>query len=98
MLDFSIRPTGPGFIVFHVFLAGDEDGEISMKQGWGNIHYIAQVGNKPEHLSLKNLIPSGETHFSQTLSKNRSWLCRWCRSRCSRFSSICGRFGLVGVV
>lgn len=34
MLDFSSRPTGPGFIVFHVFLAGDEDGEISMKQGW----------------------------------------------------------------
>lgn len=44
MLDFSIRPTGPGFIVLHVFLAGDGDGEISMKQGWGNIHYIAQVG------------------------------------------------------
>jgi len=34
MLDFSIRPTGPGFIVFHVFLAGDGDGKISMKQGW----------------------------------------------------------------
>jgi len=34
MLDFSIRPTGPGFIVLHGFLAGDEDGEISMKQGW----------------------------------------------------------------
>jgi len=44
MLDFSIRPIEPGFIVIHVFLASDEHGEISMKQGWGNIHYIAQVG------------------------------------------------------
>ncbi len=53
MLDFSSRPTGPGFIVFHVFLAGDEDGEISMRQGWENIHYTVQVGNKPEPLSQR---------------------------------------------
>lgn len=53
MLDFSSRPTGPGFIVLHGFLAGDGHGEISMKQGWGNIHYIAQVGNKSEPLSQR---------------------------------------------